>query len=59
MQGPVPDQFNLVVTDMDATVACRRGRGDLHAPAPVCILCRQVPPEIGRRWKIDREQVNV
>ena len=21
MQGPVPDQFNLVVTDMDATVA--------------------------------------
>ena len=27
MQGPVPDQFNLVVTDMDATVAFYRKLG--------------------------------
>ena len=27
MQGPVPDQFNLVVTDMDATVAFYRRLG--------------------------------
>ncbi len=27
MQGPVPDQFNLVVTDMDATVALYRKLG--------------------------------
>jgi catechol 2,3-dioxygenase-like lactoylglutathione lyase family enzyme len=27
MQGPIPDQFNLVVTDMDATVAFYRKLG--------------------------------
>ena len=27
MQGPVPDQFNLVVSDMDATVAFYRKLG--------------------------------
>ena len=27
MQGPVPDQFNLIVTDMDATVAFYRKLG--------------------------------
>jgi hypothetical protein len=27
MQGPVPDQFNLIVTDIDATVAFHRKLG--------------------------------
>ena len=27
MQGPLPDQFNLIVTDMDATVAFYRKLG--------------------------------
>jgi hypothetical protein len=63
MGGPVPDQFNLVVSDMEASVAFYRrlavaiadNAREVPAPSPDCTTCQQVEldldsAESARHW---------